>query len=162
MTIRVTKITGKQLLDMACAYTVGQPVDVKNLRKMYLSEHSPIRTQIYVIQMDGIPSFVSTHLVRHNVGVSHFVKSNRIDRGGDADVNRLTPVNHMMLINAQALINMARKRLCGKASDETQAVMFAIRDQMVKVDPDLASCMMAECEYRRGCYEFQTCGRWGR
>lgn len=158
--IKITKITGKELLDLACSYTIGKPVNVKDMRKFYESEHSPVRTQIYIIQMDEIYSFVSTHFVRHKVGVEHFVKSNRIDRGGDANADRYSRVNHLMLANAQALINMARKRLCGKASLETQQVMQLIVDEMTRVDADLAHCMVAECEYRQGCHEFQSCGRW--
>lgn len=127
---------------------------------MYLSEHSPVRTQMFVVEMTNILSFVSVHLVRHKFGVEHFVKSNRSDRGGNAGANRLSQVNHLMILNAQALINMARKRLCGKASDETQDVMRHIKAGVAAVDPDLAACMVPECVYRGACYEFQSCGRY--
>lgn len=158
MRIKVAKITDKSLLDLACSYTVDREVNVKNMTKMYLSEHSPIRTQMFIVEMRGIPTFVSTHLVRHKFGVEHYVKSNRTDRGGDSAVDRNTPINHMMLVNAQALITMARKRICGKASLETRMVMRAIRDGISKIDPDLAKCMVPDCEYRGDCYEFESCG----
>jgi hypothetical protein len=161
--IQIKKITDKSLLDLACSYTSGQPVDVKNMEKMYLSEHSPIRTQLFLIEMQDIPTFVSVHLVRHNQGVMHFVKSNRIDSGSySGDKGRLQPVNHMMIANAQALINMARKRLCGKASIETQQVMLDIKAGVYEIDKELASCMVMECEYRNGCHEFKSCGRWSQ
>ena len=123
-----------------------------------MSEHSPIRTQLFLIEMKNIQTFVSVHFVRHNVGVIHFVKSNRIDRGGNDTVDRMSPVNHMMIANAQAVINMARKRLCSKASIETQEVMSIIANKIFDVDPELAHCLMPECEYRGGCTELNSCG----
>ena len=160
MRITVKKITDKSLLDLACSYTAGKDVAVANMRKFYLSEHSPIRTQMFTVEMVDIPTFVSVHFVRHKIGVEHYVKSNRVDRGGDYTADRNTPVAHLMVINAQALISMARKRLCGKASVETQAVMQEVWYGVNAVDPDLAACMVPDCEYRKGCYEFQPCGRY--
>jgi len=107
--------------------------------------------------MIGIPTFVSTHLVRHSIGVTHYVESNRDDRGGQ-DVDRNTPVNHAMLINAQALMAMARKRLCGNAHRETVKVMIAIKNAVREVDPDLAQAMVPDCVYRGSCYELNSCG----
>ena len=158
MNIEVTKITNKALLDLACSYTVNKDVHVKDMKAFYMSEHSPIRTQLFLIEMKNIPTFVSVHFVRHNVGVIHFVKSNRIDRGGNDTVDRMSPVNHMMIANAQAVINMARKRLCSKASIETQEVMSIIANKIFDVDPELAHCLMPECEYRGGCTELNSCG----
>lgn len=158
MNIEVTKITNKALLDLACSYTVNKDVHVKDIKAFYMSEHSPIRTQLFLIEMKNIPTFVSVHFVRHNVGVIHFVKSNRIDRGGNDTVDRMSPVNHMMIANAQAVINMARKRLCSKASIETQEVMSIIANKIFDVDPELAHCLMPECEYRGGCTELNSCG----
>lgn len=160
MQVKVTKITDKPLLDLACSYTAGKDIEVKSMRKMYLSEHSPIRTQMFVVEMMGIPSFVSVHFVRHKIGVEHYVKSNRGDRGGNAEANRMTPVNHLMILNAQALISMSRKRLCGKASVETQDVMHRIKLCVAGVDTKLASCMVTDCVYRQDCHEFSSCGRW--
>ena len=162
MQITVTKITDKALLDLACSYTVNKDVHVKDLKAFYMSEHSPIRTQLFLIEMKDIPTFVSVHFVRHNVGIIHFVKSNRIDRGGDTVVDRLTPVNHMMIANAQAIINMARKRLCSKSHIDTQEVMSIIVNKIDEVDHDLACCLVPECEYRGGCTELSSCGYFDR
>lgn len=155
--ISVKKLTDNLLIDKACSFTVDKEVNVKDYYKMYKSEHSPIRTQMYWIEMLNIPSFVSVHLVRHKLGVEHFVKSLRDDRGGTGVEDRNTPVNHAMLINAQALIYMARKRLCSKAHIETQKVMHDIRDAIDAVDPDLAKAMVVDCVYRGGCFEFNGC-----
>lgn len=157
--ITIEKITDISLMSKACTFTAGFDVNVKNPHKMYLSEHSPVRTQWFWIEMIGIPTFVSVHLVRHKIGVEHFVKTNRTDRGGVDGADRLTPVNHAMMINAQALINMARKRLCFQSSTETYKVMEEIKHQLKLVDKDLADCLLPECVYRGDlCYEFKCCG----
>ena len=160
--ITVTKITDKALLDLACSYTVNKDVHVKDMKAFYMSEHSPIRTQLFLIEMKDIPTFVSVHFVRHNVGVIHFVKSNRADRGGDNEADRMSPVNHMMIANAQALINISRKRLCSKASPETQEIMEMIANKVYDVDVELALCMLPECMYRGGCTEINSCGYMAR
>jgi hypothetical protein len=139
----------------------GKPSRV-TLERMYDCEHSPVRTQVFWIELLGVLSFVSVHLGRHKVGVEHFVQSNREDRGGSGDVNRRSPVNHGMFVNAQGLINMARKRLCFKAHKETRETMEAIKKAVAEVDPVLAEFMVKECEYRRGCHELKTCGWWER
>ena len=78
----------------------------------------------------------------------------------DKSVDRWVPVNHAMLINAQALINMARKRLCHKAHPETRILMEHIKDSMAHVDPELAKHMVPECVYRGGvCHELRPCGK---
>lgn len=158
MKVKVTKITDKNLMDLACTYTAGYNVEVRNPYRMYTAEHSPARTQMFTVEMQGIPTFVSVHLVRHKFGVEHYVKSNREDRGGDSNADRNAPVNHLMLINAQALINMSRKRLCSMASAETRQVMDMIRTEVIRCDQDLACAMVPECVYRGGCPEFKSCG----
>ena len=159
MQITIKKITNERLMQAACAFTINAESRM-SLQKIYQCEHSPLRTQLFWVEMVDIPTFVSVHLVRHKIGVEHFVKSNRTDRAcHTGDLGRMQPVNHAMLINAQALINMARKRLCSKASPETQEVMAAIKRKIHLVDPDLAAVMVPDCVYRGGCHELQPCGR---
>jgi hypothetical protein len=160
MQIKITKLTDKDLLDKACSFTVNKEVH-PSLYKMYLSEHSPVRTQMFWIEMYDIYTFCSVHFVRHKFGVEHFVKSNREDRPGyTQDLGRKTLVNHAMLLNAQSLINMARKRLCYKSHDETRLIMETIKDEMKKIDTDLALCMLPDCLYRgKVCHEFKPCGK---
>lgn len=158
MNIKITKLTDEALMRKACKFTISAESSM-TLDKIYRCEHSPMRTQIFVVEMFDIPTFVSVHLVRHAQGVTHFVKSNRDDRPGySGDAGRMQPVNHMMLANAQALVNMARKRLCAKAHKETVNVMLHIRKAVGQVDPSLASFMVRECEYRNRCNELKTCG----
>jgi hypothetical protein len=160
MNITARKLTDLALLQRACAVTMGRESSRAQLDALYDCEHSPIRTQIFWVEMLGIPSFVSVHLVRHKVGVEHFVRSLRDDRGGKGDEGRDTLVNHMMLINAQALIQMARKRLCSAAHIQTRRVMAALRDAVAETDPVLARYLVPECDYRGGwCHELKSCGR---
>lgn len=159
MNITIRKLTDVDLFREACECTTGRPSSA-SLNQHYRAEHSPIRTQLFWIKMEDIPTYVSVHFVRHKVGVEHFVRSNRPDRGGDAEANRNSPVTHGMLCNAQALINMARKRLCYKASSETMEVMTEIRRQMLSVDSDLFNNMVPDCVYRGRCCELRPCGRF--
>lgn len=158
MKVIASKLTGVDLLRDACGFTINSDSSM-TLDKIYRCEHSPIRTQIFKVEMYDIPTFVSVHLVRHKIGVEHFVKSNREDRPGySGDTGRNHPVNHMMLINAQSLIQMARKRSCRQAHPQTQVVMRMITNAIFEVDPDLAGYMVPECLYRNGCYELRSCG----
>jgi len=198
MKVKVTKVTNKQLADDACSMTIfgkGGP----SLKKLYASEHSPIRTQTFKVELFNIPLFVSTHLLRHKIGSEPFALSYRPDRNkkskvlkdytqelrtltnilvnGDINKNefiikqeeilneietktdRYTPTNLMLYVNVQALINMARVRLCNKASNETVVAFKKIKECIKIVDPDLYHFLVRNCVYRNGiCPEFKPCG----
>lgn len=165
MKITVTKIT--DLTDAHAAIESTMHAGFKancSLKNLYLWEHSPSRTQMFWVMAEDIPTKVSVHLVRHAaVGQQHYVMSNRPDRGGAGDelVTRNSPVNHRMLLNAQHLIDMSRKRLCFQASEETRAAMLAIKQAVHQIDPDLASYMVPNCVYRGGyCCEPKPCGKY--
>ena len=159
MQIIVKQITPLSDIDESCSFTAGKDIKIKDYGKMFKSGHSVIRALMFNIDMLDIKSFVSTHYVRHNVGITHWVKSNRIDRGGVENADRNTLVNHRMLINAQALINMSHARLCSKASKETREAMEAIQAEIKKVCPELAKYLVPSCEYLKECPEFTPCGR---
>ena len=129
-----------------------------NIIKILDAEHSLAETLIFEITLIDIPTFVSTHLVRHRVGVTHFVSSNR---NAKFEVTRNTLVNHMMIINFQALRNMAKKRLCGRASKETREVMQAIKEEISNINPlmkRISELLQPMCEYRGGkCPELKPC-----
>ena len=101
-------------------------------RKMLLAEHSPIRLVEYDGIWDFIKMWVTTHLVRHHVGVEKFVSTQRTDRNPDLmDLDRdeiPQGLENTMMIsaNAQGLINMSRKRLCSCASTETRQAWKAL------------------------------------
>ena len=161
MDIKVTKVTSTDLIQWACGITIDKETNIK-VEEIYRNEHSPMRTQMFCIEMLGIPSFVSTHFVRHSQGVTHFVSTKRDDRGGDGTEDRNTPVNHGMFINAQALINIARKRLCHKSHKATRAVMERIVDEMLYADSELYDFLVPECYYRNGCNEKKSCGLYDK
>lgn len=159
--ILLVKLTDIDLAQWACSMTVDHESNM-SLKRLYRNEHSPMRTQIFKIGLYGIPTFVSTHLVRHSVGIiGHFVKTQRDDRIGETEgtsPDRWTPTNHGILCNAQALVNMARKRLCYKSHIETVKVMQELKHEVAIADPDLAIRMVPECIYRGGvCHEDKMC-----
>lgn len=155
----VEKITNDDDMREACEFTIDGKSNM-TLDKIYKTEHSPSRTQLFKVKLYNIPTFVSVHLVRHSaVGQLHFVKTNREDRGATEVANRWTPINHLMYLNAQHLIDMSKKRFCTTASKETREIMKMIKDEIIKVDPDLAKYMVVQCHYRGGiCQELKSCG----
>lgn len=158
MEINITKLTDIDLMRKACGATIDSESKM-HLEAIYKCEHSPMRTQLFWIELKGIPSFVSTHLVRHDIGTEHFVKTNRDDRGGDVEADRNTPVNHSMLVNAQSIVNISRKRLCYKAHENTRYVWMLVTEGLMDVDPALAGFCVPECVYRNGiCPELKSCG----
>ena len=129
-------------------------------RRLIMSEHSPIRRLKFYWRWVDIKYWVSVHLVRHKIGIEHFVKTQRTDRTG-VDRNDLPQgslVNHACEADAQALINVSRKRLCFCASPETRQAWERVKESVAEVEPELASCMVKECVYRGFCPEMFPCG----
>lgn len=80
-------------------------------------------------------------------------------RGLAKRFDRYTPTDLAFIINAEALINMAHKRLCGKASAETRDLMTQINLAVSSVDPDLGEHLVPQCIFRGGyCPEPRSCG----
>lgn len=129
-------------------------------KRILLAEHSPIRKIKFSWKWENLKSWVSVHFVRHWLGILHWVTTQRTDRTG-VDRNKSpqdTPVSHECEANAQALINISRRRLCSAASPETRAAWKEVKAEVAKVDPVLASVMVPECIYRGFCPEFNSCG----
>ena len=129
-------------------------------KSILLAEHSPIRLIRFKWKWQSLKSWVSVHFVRHKYGIEHWVTTQRSDRTGvDRDTApQDAPVSHMCEANAQALINISRKRLCTQASPETRKAWQEVKDQVEQVDPALASVMVRECVYRGFCPEMHCCG----
>ena len=123
-------------------------------------EHSPIRLMQFAWKWSDLPYWVSVHIVRHKIGIEHFVSTQRTDRTGVDRTERPqnAPVLHQCQANAQALITISRKRLCSGASAETRQAWQLLKDEIAKVEPELASCMVRECVYRGFCPEMYGCG----
>ena len=130
-------------------------------RRLLLSEHSPIRKLHIGWKWSDLKYWVSVHLVRHKYGIEHFVSTQRTDRTGISrdELPQSSLVNHECEANAQALINISRKRLCHCASLETRQAWQQVKSEIALVEPELASVMVKECVYRNGlCPEMFTCG----
>ncbi|MGN0268504.1 MAG: hypothetical protein ACI4D7_12615 [Lachnospiraceae bacterium] len=128
--------------------------------KLLRSEHSPIRKMKFAWKWTDLPYWVSVHMVRHKIGIEHFVKTQRTDRTHICrdELPQGAFVNHECEADAQALINISRKRLCSCASPETRSAWKLVRDKVAEVEPELASCMVRECIYRGFCPEMFGCG----
>jgi hypothetical protein len=127
-------------------------------RKILMAEHSPIRTVMYKGTWK-IPKWVSTHFVRHKIGVEHYVSTSRPDRTGGQDrAEKEKEVTHVMYLNPQAIINISRKRLCKLASPETTKEWREFLDNLAQDDPELVALCVPECIYRGFCPEFKPCG----
>lgn len=129
-------------------------------RRILMAEHSPIRGLVYCFKIRDLKSWVATHFVRHHVGVEKWVSTQRTDRTG-VDRDELPQgalVTMELEANAQALINMSRKRLCNQASKETREVMQEMKEEVSKKDKFLAGTMVKECVYRGFCPEMIPCG----
>ena len=140
----------------------GTEVTEEWKHKILTAKHSPIRTLVFTIKMT-IPSFVSVHFVRHKIGVEHYVQSQRNDRQTNYD-RELAPqnamVSHIMEINAEQLMFMANRRLCGMADATTRYVMQAICRGVEQLNPEFTGHLKPMCEHLHECPEFKSCGYW--
>ena len=140
--------------------STGKYPDSQWKLKLIRAEHSPIRKLKFSWRWKDLPYWVSVHFVRHKIGIEHFVKTQRSDRTG-VDRSELPQgafVTHECEADGQALINISRKRLCSCASPETRAAWQLVKDEVARVEPELAKCMVRECVYRGWCPEMFGCG----
>ena len=160
------QVTGwDRALNAARATVHKKKIDKKPSKKweaqMLLAEHSPIRLVTYEWSLNHLQQWVTTHLVRHHIGCIPFVGTQRTDRV-PADMDRdFFPQglenDMMMQANAQALINISRKRLCNQASPETRMAWQEVIEEIRKIDPVMADKCVPECIYRGFCPEFRGC-----
>lgn len=159
-----------------------EPSD-KFKRKILLAEHSPIRLLEYDFTIEDIRQWVTVHLVRHHEGCEKFVHTQRQDINAEIEkiVEKVIDVmrragllkegwrerdymfqgqgNDMdMTCNAQAFMNISRKRLCyGCPSKETRQAWEIVIDMLKEIDPILAEKCVPECVYRGFCPETDRC-----
>lgn len=170
---RIEQATSWKRVLNAARRTIGkQPLDKEPTdswkAKMLLAEHSPIRLLEYDWSWSDIMQWVTTHLVRHHEGCEKFVHTQRGDRRTLLEEYNVSSRNELpqgatndmdMTANAQALINISRKRLCSCASKETREAWQQVKAAIAEVDPVMASKMVPECIYRGFCPEFMNpCG----
>lgn len=171
--VRMEKVTLWKRALNAARRTIGkEPLDKEPSdswkAKMLLAEHSPIRLVEFEWTWSGIKQWVTTHIVRHHEGCEKMVHSQRGDRRAILEEYGVETRDQLpqgaendmdMSANAQALINISRKRLCNCASLETRAAWKQVQEAIRKVDPIMAEKMVPECIYRGFCPEFMNpCG----
>lgn len=129
-----------------------------------MSRHSPIQALLFRIEFSDIPSFVSVHFVRHHMVDGHWVSSQRPDRSPTGanrhSIPQDAPVNHDIILNAQEILYISRKRLCAQASPETRAAWQMVVDELTKIgEVELAAFCKPECWWCGGqCPEMKPCG----
>ena len=152
-------------------------------KSILLAEHSPIRLLEYDFTISDIRQWVTVHLVRHHEGCEKFVHTQRQDINEEIEKITKTIIdiftregllkdgwrerdylfqgqeNDMdMTCNAQAFINISRKRLClGCPSPETRKAWTIVIEALKEVDPILAEKCVPECVYRGFCPEKSRC-----
>ena len=145
--------------------TIGKDTEIPPTmewkKKLLAANHSPVRTLQFCFRITDVPYWVATHLVRH-VHATPFVKTQRNDRQNEYDRGEApqnSPVDMHWYMNAEELITIAHKRLCKQASKETQEVVRAICDAVLKTNPEFEGLLVPLCYYRCGeCTEFYPCG----
>jgi len=166
MRIAFIKIKGtwREICD-SCRVTVGKEAGQGEpssayKRRLLLSEHSPIRKLIVNWKWTSLLWWTQTHFTRHHVGVEWFVQTSREDRTSikREGLSQDAPVDVEGEANAQAIINISRKRLCTKASPETRQAWQAFLINLKAVEPELVSVCVRECVYRGWCFEMDSCG----
>lgn len=128
--------------------------------KILVSEHSPIRQLEFHFKWNDLKSWVSVHLVRHNIGINHYVRTQRTDRTGTNrdSLPQDSKVEHEISINAQEMINISKVRLCSKASLETTEAWKELLETIKEDEPELYKVCVKQCVYRGFCPEFKSCG----
>jgi hypothetical protein len=131
------------------------------MENIYKAEHSPIRDKWFNIQIRDIPYWLSTHFVRHSIGYTPYVSTQREDRidyemdRGDRRQGEL--VNMDITLNAQAFINVSKKRLCGQAHEKAQKLWNQVINELKKIDEPLFNNCVPECIYSGFCRETIPC-----
>lgn len=153
-----------------CRHTTNKedtniPPTKEFIKKILISEHSPIRLGKIKWSWNGIKSWISVHFSRHWLGWDKWISTQRTDRTGvDRDSARQdTLVNMDVEANPQSLINVSRYRLCGQASDETREYMENLKIEIKNIgQEEVSNVMVPNCIYRAGCPEFECCGYIGK
>lgn len=148
-----------------CLVTIGKkavnPPDFEWKVRMLRCRHSPIRKLSFSFYISDMPYWLHVELVRHHVGFQPYVKSQRDDRNNN-EVPRGkkpqdAPVNMIIDLNAETLITLMNKRLCGAATKEMQELMLMIREEVIKTNPEFADFLVPMCLYHNRCNEFVSC-----
>lgn len=157
--------------------SLDDPVPKGFADRMLVAEHSVLSIPIIRVTDASCRSDVVSHMVRHTKGhPRHFVQSRRPDwTGAPRPTDPGAPRLYVSTWPLDALMAMARQRLCFRAMVETRLWVSEIRLKLfqfwsnslgrTREQEDLAHSvyqhMMPACIYRGGCPEGkQSCGYW--
>lgn len=133
----------------------------ENWKKSILkARHSPIRRLRFSFKLEGIPSWVAVHLVRH-IHAQPYVRSQRNDRQNSYDRTKApqdAPVDMIWDMNAEELMVVANKRLCNQASEKTREVVRLMCNEVLKTNPEFKDFLVPMCAYVGECKEMYPCG----
>lgn len=135
--IKVRKLTDVSLVREANSFTTNKESKM-SLLTAYRMKHSPIRTQLFWIELRDIPLFVASQLVRSHVGIQCFQLSKRTDRGGED-----------MIEVCRGIDNKLNDVLAGKGNKgdiiDAQAEILSLTGRFDRYAPtDLAMLINAE------------------
>lgn len=140
------------------------PPSMEWRRAILRARHSPIRYLRFSFLLEDVPYWVTVHLCRH-IHAQPYVGSQRNDRQERYDRTKApqdTPVSMIWDLNAEELLNVANKRLCGKASPKTRDVVREMCRLAVLHCPEFEGVLVPMCEYHGGqCHEMQPCSKKG-
>lgn len=166
MEIKVERITDWKLALNAARFTqrkgdLDKEPSTNFKRNLIKAEHSPLRCVQYMISMYDIPYYTSVHFVRH-VHAQPFCSTSRPDIDGNQlpreEQKKSDLVNLRLMISAEEILNISRKRLCYKAEKETRDVWVEVLCKLADIDPELVEACVPNCIYRGNCPEFDCCG----
>lgn len=174
----------KRLLLKTQGYKPKTPLPTREQKLEWLmSEHSPIKVVQWCIDLDELRQWVGVHLIRHE-HVLPYITSQRPEMSSSEVADQVLSIirkdivedpefdyrkwrdyrlqgsenDHSLVVNAQTLINISRKRLCKHASPETREAWRMVRAAIKKQDPEMADAMVPNCIYRGFCPEKTCCG----
>lgn len=161
MEVKARIISGWDNALSAARYTVGkatkegtQPSE-KWKNEMCMAEHSPLREVVYRVECKDMPRRAMSHLVRHHEGIEKYVETSRPDRNPNADKDT---VDVAFTINAQALIQISRFRLCGTSWHETRTSWTKILEAINETDTTILAWCQPRCVQIGACPELKCCG----
>lgn len=169
MEVKITRLTDWNLVvdearRTAWKDSLGHEPSRNFKLKALMSRHSPIQALIFRIEFKDIPYWVSVHLVRHHTVDGHWVSSQRPDRSPTGTDRHSLPqdalVNHDIILNAQEILYISKKRLCAKASKETREIWSKVVSTLREIgEVELSAFCKPECWWCGDrCPESSPCG----
>lgn len=145
---------------------VINPPDSEWKHKILEARHSPIRYLRFSFFLEEVPYWVAMHLRTHVHDTPNgdeflpYVKSQRDDRQHEYPRGKAPqdqPVNMIIDMSAEQLMQFANKRLCSCAASETRYVTSIICRIAQDACPELNGLLVPNCEFNLTCHEMFPC-----